>query len=119
IGAISWNVGRSTTTFGGALEVTLAAIGGLLFADFLSGVVHWAGDTVGDESWPIVGQNFIKHFRHHHVDPKAITRHDFVETNGNNCIVSVPPLALAFWLAPDHQGAGLFISAFVGATALF
>ena len=58
-------------------------------SDFLSGFVHWAGDTVGDESTPIFGPNFVRPFRYHHVDPEDITRHDFIETNGNNCIVAV------------------------------
>ncbi|EMO25210.1 kua-ubiquitin conjugating enzyme hybrid localization domain protein, partial [Leptospira interrogans serovar Bataviae str. HAI135] len=47
-----------------------------LGADFLSGLVHFLGDSVGSENTPIFGPAFIFPFRDHHVDPKGITRHD-------------------------------------------
>jgi hypothetical protein len=70
-----------------ALYLSTATFAGWLLADFASGFVHWLGDTFGTEEMPILGEAFIKPFRQHHVDPKGITRHDFIETNGNNCIV--------------------------------
>lgn len=77
-----------------------AVIAGYVLADFVSGFVHFLGDTVGSETTPILSE-FIQPFREHHVDQTAITRHDFFVTNGHNCLVSLPFLAVMAFVVPD------------------
>src|SRR5262245_26028742 len=62
----------------------LAVLVGLLLADFTSGFIHWLFDTWGSVETPFFGSLAIRTFRHHHADPRAITSHDFIETNGHN-----------------------------------
>ena len=86
---------------------------GFVLADFVSGVVHWVADTWGSPELPIIGQALIRPFREHHVDQKEITRHDFVETNGNNCFISIGP-AVGGALVPLVDALNVFV-----ATAIF
>ncbi|HEX5851228.1 MAG TPA: fatty acid desaturase CarF family protein [Rubrobacter sp.] len=69
-----------------------------LAADFLSGFVHFLADNFGSYDTPILGPNFIQPFREHHVDPKRIVGHDFVDANGNNSLATLP-FMLFVWIA--------------------
>lgn len=81
-----------------AAKILVAVFLAWLSADFASGFVHFLADNFGNPDTPFFGKVFIYAFREHHVDPKAITRHSFVETNGANCLVSLPPMVY-IWFA--------------------
>jgi sterol desaturase/sphingolipid hydroxylase (fatty acid hydroxylase superfamily) len=115
-------LGFRTVTVNGAPDpwaLGASVLAGFVAADFLSGVAHWAGDTVGDEETPLIGRHFVTPFRLHHVDPKAITRHDFVETNGNSCIASMPAMVMLTGLMPSTPTLGFYLSIAVASSALF
>jgi hypothetical protein len=84
---------RLTETEVGWLAVPGVLLG-LIFGDFITGLVHWAADTYGEESTPVIGRSLVKPFRIHHVRPLEICEHGVVETIGNTCILAALPLTL-------------------------
>ena len=91
------------------LMVVACAGVGFLASDVLSGVVHWSADTLFGETTPFIGRRFIRPFREHHQDPRAITHHDFVETNGNNCLATSPVLGAIVPVLPDAPGVTFYV----------
>lgn len=85
------------------IAVVTALFAGVLLADLFSGLVHWIFDRFGTEDTPFFGQNFIKAFRFHHADPKDITLHGFLATNGSTSLATLVPLVLLN-LLPIHAG---------------
>jgi ubiquitin-conjugating enzyme E2 variant len=75
--------------------ILVAAPCAWLAADLLSGLLHLAFDSWGGVRTPLIGQAFIRPFRAHHVDPREMTRHGFIETNGASCLACLPVLATA------------------------
>lgn len=100
------------------LVVLAVALPAYLLTDALSGVVHWFLDRFLSEDAPVIGRWLVYPFREHHRDPLAMTRHGFVELNGNNAVPLVPVLAAAVWLGP-RWGDGLGATALRGSVAVF
>jgi sterol desaturase/sphingolipid hydroxylase (fatty acid hydroxylase superfamily) len=96
IALIAAEVYGGMADFGDLWLVPILTVIAYLAADFSCGFVHFLADNFGSYDTPILGPTFIEPFREHHVDPKGIVGHDFVDANGNNSLVSLP-FMLAVW----------------------
>ncbi len=94
----------------------LSAFAGILIADFISGFVHWMFDTWWSVDTRVVGQLAVRTFRHHHLDPRAMTKHDFVETNGHNWAITVIYTGIGFGFADPAETR--LLDVFLGQTFL-
>ena len=101
--ASTWSLARLVGATGWyfPLVVFLLAPLAWLAADLLSGLLHWAFDSLGSIGTPIIGRALIRPFRLHHADPQEMTQHDFIETHGASCLAALPVLALTS-LVPMH-----------------
>lgn len=99
--------------------VATVVLSALLAADFVSGFVHFLADNFGDPRTPVFGRVFIFPFREHHSDPKAITRHSYLETNGANCLISLPVVVSVLCFTSVKEDFLLRLFAFFFLTAIF
>lgn len=53
----------------------------ILIADFLTGAVHWAEDTYGVPTWPLLGASVIEPNIRHHAEPTHFLMGSFVSRN--------------------------------------
>lgn len=99
-------VGLSIVRFvaeGWWFAVVIALPLGIAAIDFVTGVVHWACDRFGDATTPVVGPLLIRAFREHHVDPQRMIDHDWIETNGEPCVLTAFALMVLAGVAPQVQ----------------
>jgi hypothetical protein len=96
--------------------ILLALPIGYLLADVAAGTMHWFCDSFFEEDTPFIGPSFVRPFREHHRDPLSITRHGFLELNGNSCVAVAPLAALTFSVLDPAAGLAslsIFATAFV------
>ena len=97
-----------------ATLIFVAFFTSMVTADLISGLVHWLADTWGTVEIPILGPTLIKNFREHHSDPKALARKGLIETNGDNCMISLPAQVGALCIPLEGVSAGwIFAYVFV------
>src|SRR6266481_2876869 len=68
-----------------------------LLVDFVSGLVHWAEDTFGTETVPLIGRWIVEPNVLHHRDGCAFTRNNWLQSSWDLLVVGVLILGLA-WL---------------------
>jgi plasmanylethanolamine desaturase len=83
------------------------ALAALPAADFISGLVHWAGDTWGNVKTPVLGSRFIRPFRFHHSHPLDMLKSNFFTTNGDTALTSLPFVLIPFFIPLDTESARL------------
>ena len=88
---------------------------GLFAVDFVSGLVHWAEDTFGTESTPVVGRWIVAPNVLHHRDPIAFVGKSWLASNWD--LSSAAALFLALSIAGGWFGPGAAIVAIAGANA--
>ena len=94
--------------------VPFAIAGGIVAADFTSGIVHWAADTWGRDDLPVLGPRLLVPFRVHHINPGDFVARSFVDTNGE---VAMPAalMLVAVLALPLHTGWGAYAAVFAQA----
>src|SRR3569833_3290364 len=116
--AFGIRVGQTVDTPLGWVGLAITLLAAYIATDVITNNNHKTNNTNKHKQKPFLGPNFIRPFREHHTDQKDITRHDFIETNGNNCIVVLVPLLGAYFLSP-RVGFGFILAAFVVFSGLF
>ena len=86
-----------------------AVLAGILIADLLSGLVHWAADTWGRSDLPVIGPRFLLPFRVHHVNPNDFLGRDVLDTNGDLAAITIPALVLLHVLPLDIGAAQVLV----------
>jgi hypothetical protein len=69
----------------------------ILFADFISGFVHWFEDTYGTEKTPIWGKWVVKPNLEHHVHPAAFTKKTWLQSSWDLTLISGLIVLIAYW----------------------
>ncbi len=111
--AIAMDLIEAARRFGYVWSIPLVAIAAYASADLLSGIVHFLADNFGSPDTPFLGKAFVMPFRDHHTNPEGILEHPFMIANGNNCLISTPPLlAIVFFVPVTTSVAGYLFAAY-------
>jgi ubiquitin-conjugating enzyme E2 variant len=91
-----------------ALLIALQALGVVLLADFVAGLVHWLEDAYGSEDTPLVGPLLIKPNIVHHHHPRFFTKLSWWQSSWDLLLVGAAILGVAASLDALTWQVGLF-----------
>jgi ubiquitin-conjugating enzyme E2 variant len=80
--------------------------------------MHWAADTWGRESMPVIGRRLLHPFRVHHVNPDDLLNRRFLDANGDIAAIMLPILAAMFWLPLDSVAGQSVFTLMLGLTGV-
>lgn len=81
-----------------AVFLLLQALGVVLLADFVAGVVHWLEDAYGSENTPVVGPLLVKPNIVHHHYPRFFTKLSWWQSSWDLLLLGALLLGAAAWL---------------------
>ncbi len=90
----------------------------ILLADFVSGAVHWAEDTFGGESTPVVGRWIVKPNVLHHRDGGAFVTNSWLASSWDLLVIGLLVLTAAWWLGLLTWHVWLFVGIGVNANQI-
>lgn len=83
----------------GPIDAACLLVGAMVFADFLTGVFHWATDNYGNLETPLVGPACAA-FQGHHRHPYTIVHRTFCNNVFKIAKIVAPLIAASAWLPP-------------------
>ncbi|MEY4272459.1 MAG: hypothetical protein RL250_1325, partial [Verrucomicrobiota bacterium] len=92
-----------------ALLTVLQALGVIMLADFVAGVVHWLEDAYGSEHTPVVGPLLIKPNIVHHHHPRFFTKLSWWRSSWDLLLIGVLILGAAAWMGALTWQVVLFV----------
>ena len=87
----------------------------LLLVDFISGLVHWAEDTFGTETTPVIGPWIVAPNVLHHRDAGAFVSKGWLASSWDLALVGVAVIAVALMIG--HAVLAVWLFAIAGANA--
>ena len=79
------------------ITTALELVAAWLLADFVSGVVHWAEDSYGTPSTPVIGRWVVAPNLLHHRDATAFVRKSWIASSWDLAAIGAMILAAAAW----------------------
>lgn len=103
------------------MEVAFTVLYALIFAEIMSGLMHWLEDRYGNPDWPILGPLVFAPNIEHHKHPAKFTKGSWWERNNTTIIPAWTAASLALWACfawnwPVWLPLGLFILGFAAET---